>query len=113
LRVERGDDRLAILAVLLGLRLVAADDIALAFDLHLLDEELRLARFAFDEQRRERVLVFEDDLSHDRVGALPRPENIFKLARFEPLDRRRRDHAAIGDDADASNGKALTQTVDD
>ena len=36
----RGDDRLAILAVLLGLRLIAANDIALAFDLHLLDEEL-------------------------------------------------------------------------
>src|SRR6201997_204278 len=113
LRVERGDDRLAILAVFLGLRLVAADDIVLAFDHDLLDEELRLARLAFDGKRRERFLVFEDDLSHNRIGALPRAENIFELARFESLDRRRRDHAAIGDDTDAPDGKALTQTVDD
>ena len=53
LRVERGDDRLAILAVLFSLCFIAADDITLAFDLHLLDEELRLARLALDEQRRK------------------------------------------------------------
>ena len=112
MRVERSDDRLAILAVPFSFCFIAADDITLAFDLHLLDEELRLARFALNEQRREKVLVFEDDLSHNRVGALPRAENIFKLARFEPLNRRRRDHAAIGDDADASNGKTRVLDFD-
>src|ERR1700730_1591085 len=59
LGVERGDDRFAILAILLGLRLVAADDIALALDRDLLDKELRLARLAFDEQRDEGIIVFE------------------------------------------------------
>ena len=56
LRIERGDDRLAVLAVVLGLRLVAADDVARALDLHLLDEQLRLARLALDRgaARRDR-----------------------------------------------------------
>ena len=43
-----GHDRLPLGPVLLGLGLVATDDIALSRDLHLLDEELRLARVAFD-----------------------------------------------------------------
>ena len=110
--VERGDDRLALLAVVFGLRLVAADDVTGAFDLDLLDEELGLSRLALDEQRNERIVVVEHDLAHDGVGALARAEDIFELALLEPGDGGRRDHAAIGHDADPADGKALPQAVD-
>ena len=54
----------------------------------------------------------EHDLAHDRVGALARAEDIFELALLEPGDGGRRDHAAIGHDADPANGKTLAQAVD-
>ena len=113
LRIERGDDGFALLAVVLGLLLVAADDIANAFDLHLLDEELGLSRLALDQERRERIVVFEHDFAHDGVGALARAEDVLELALLEPGDGRGRDHAAVGDDADPADGKALPQAVDD
>jgi hypothetical protein len=50
LRIERSHDRFVLLAVVLGLFRVAADDVASAFDLDLLDEELCLSRLALDEQ---------------------------------------------------------------
>ena len=112
LRIERGDDRFAVLAVVLGLLLVAADDIAFAFDFHLLDKELRLSRFALDEED-ERIVVVEHDLAHDGVGALARAKDVFELALFEPGDGFGRDHAAVGDDADPADRKALSQAVDD
>ena len=67
LRIERGDDRFTVLAVVLGFRFVAADDIANAFGLHLLDEQLRLSRLALDEEGHERIVVLEHDLAHDGV----------------------------------------------
>src|SRR6202022_983676 len=50
LGLKRGDDRRAVGAVLLGLRFVATDHVALTIDLHFLDEQLRLARAALDQE---------------------------------------------------------------
>src|SRR6516225_5487390 len=75
LGVERDHDRLALLAVVLGLLLVAADDVTDALDLDLLDEELRLSRLALDDEGDERIVVLEHDLAHDRLGALARAQN--------------------------------------
>src|SRR6202035_2112034 len=86
LGVERGDDRFAVLAVVLGLLFVAADDIANAFGLHLLDEQLRLSRLALDQEGHERIVVLEDELAHDGVGALARAEDVVQLALLEPSD---------------------------
>ena len=113
LGVERGDDRFAVLAVVLGLRLVAADDIADAFDLHLLDEQRRFSRLALDEKGHERIVVLEHDPTDDGVGALARAEDVFQLALFQPGDGRRRYHAAVGDDADPADRKAPLQAIDD
>ncbi len=94
-------------------RLVAAEDVALALDLDLFDEELRLASLALDEQRNERRVVFEHELAHDGVGAFARAKDVFEPAGLQPLDRRRRDRAAGRDDADATNGETSVQPVDD
>src|SRR5271169_5788667 len=102
-----------VLAVVLGFRFVAADDIANAFDLHLLDEQLRLSRLALDEKGHERIVVLEHDLARDRLGALARAEDVLQLAFLEPGDGCGRDHAAVGDDADSADGKAPLQAIDD
>ena len=74
MRVERSHDRFAIAAVVLGLLLVAADDVADALDLDLLDEKLGLSRLALDEQGDERIVVLEHDPARDRLAAgLPPP----------------------------------------
>src|SRR5208283_1347717 len=93
LRIEGADDLLPILAVLLGLRLIAADDVALAVDLDLLDEELRLAGLALDVERREGGgVALEHHLPHDGVGALSGAEDVVEPARLQPLDSGRQDH---------------------
>jgi len=51
LGIEGGHDRLAVLAIFLGLRLVSADNVALVLDRHLLGEELRLAALPLDQER--------------------------------------------------------------
>ena len=108
LRIEPGDVRFAVLAVVLGLLLVAADDIAIALDLHLLDEELRFSRLALDQEGHERIVVFEHDFAHEGVGALARAQDVFQLALFQPGDGGGRDHPAVGDDADpAAEAKFL------
>src|SRR5271166_5552882 len=59
------------------------------------------------------IVVFEHDFADDGVGALARTEDILQLALFEPGDGCGRDHAAVGDDADPADRKALPQAVDD
>jgi len=73
---------------------------------------LRLAGLALDEQGDERIVVGEHDPARDRVGALAGAENVFELALFEAGDRIGRDHAAIGDPADAADMEARAQAVD-
>ena len=64
-------------AVLLGLRLVAADDVADPVDDDLLGEELRLALAALDEERREGLRIVENP-AHACVGALAHTQHIFQ-----------------------------------
>src|SRR6202022_1783194 len=109
----RSDDRFTGLAVVLGLFLVAADDIANAFGLHLLDEQLRLSRLALDEEGHQRIVVLEAELAHDALGALARAEDVLQLALLEPGDGCGRDHAAVCDDASPADGKAPPQAIDD
>jgi len=63
-------------------------------------------------RRDERIVVLEHDLAHDRVGTLARAQDIFEPAILEPGDGRGGNHAAVGDDADPADGKALPQAVD-
>jgi hypothetical protein len=109
---EAGKDGLAVGAVLLSLRLVATDDVAAAFASDLFDEQLGLARLALDQQRNERVVVLPHEAAGDRIRSLASAEDVFELALFEPLDRRGRDPAAIGDDANPADGKPCAQAVD-
>jgi hypothetical protein len=81
---KAGEDRLTVGAVFLGLRLVAAHDVAASLYLDLFDEQLRLAGLALDEERHERVVIVEHDLTRDGVGALARAENVFELAPPNP-----------------------------
>src|ERR1700733_14701060 len=70
LRIERSDNRLAIPTVLFGLRFVAADDVTLAFDLDLFDEELGLADLALHQQRVGASEGCDDGLANGAVDAL-------------------------------------------
>ena len=63
-------------------------------------------------QRHEGSGIVEHELAHQLVGALAHAENVEKPARFEFRDRLGADHAAIGDDADATDGEALAQPID-
>src|SRR3954452_3421731 len=113
LLLERGDDRLAVGAVLLGLGLVATGDVAAGGDENLLGEELGLLPGgAGDQQRREGALVSQDHVAHQAVAALAGAEHIFQAAFFQAGDGGFRDHAAIGDDADAADAEASAQAVD-
>ena len=112
MRIEGGDDRFTVLAVFLGLRLVSADDVALALDLHLFGKQLRLAPLPLDQERHEWAFVGEHDLPHQRVATLAGAENVVELALFEPGDRLGRDHTPVGHDTDAANAEALPQPVD-
>jgi len=113
LAFEPLDDGLPVGAVLLGLGLVAADDVADALDDDLLGEELGFPVLAVHEQGREGFGVVEHHLAHALVGALAHAEDVFEAARFERGDGRPGDHAAIGDHADAANAEAVAQAVDD
>jgi hypothetical protein len=64
-------------------------------------------------ERDERSGIVEHQFAHEFVGALPNAENVEKPARLEFGDCFRADHAAIRDDADPADGKALAQPVDD
>ena len=93
------------------LGLIAAQDVARRTDLDFLDEQLGLAPRALDEQRRQGLLVFEDQTANDGA-ALAGAANVFELALLQRRDRRGRDHAAVGNNAHPADVKALAQTVD-
>ena len=113
LLVQRGDDRLPVGGVLGRLGLVAADDVAPPLDLDLLGEQLGLLAIgALDAERRERLLVGQHDGAHQRVGALARAEHVFQPALLRGGDGRRRDHAAVGHDADPADAEAAAQAID-
>jgi len=76
-----------VLAVFLGLRLVAADDVALALDHDLLDEELRLARLALTAEGRS-SFILQHDLAHDG-SERSRAQEYIRACAPPALDRRR------------------------
>jgi hypothetical protein len=55
--------------------LIAAQDVARGADLDLLHKELGFAAGAFDQQRRQGLLVLEDQAANDRAAALAGAEN--------------------------------------
>ena len=110
--ILQGDDNgFAVLLVFFRLGFVAADDVTLAIVFDFLDEELRLAFRPLDKKRCEGGAVIEHDRSHQRVRPLARAKDIIKLALFQPLNGLSRDHAAIGDHANAADSEALAETV--
>ena len=109
--LQGGDNGFAVLPVFFRLDFVAADDVTLAINLDVLDEELRLAFRPLDKKRCEGGAVIEHDRSHQRVRPLARAKDIIKLALSQPLNGLSRDHAAIGDHANAADSEALAETV--
>ena len=109
--LQGGDNGFAVLPVFFRLGFVAADDVTLAIDLDLLDEELRLAFRRSIRSGVKGASVIEHDRSHQRVRALARAKDIIKLALFQPGNGLSRDHAAIGDHANAADSEALAETV--
>jgi hypothetical protein len=91
---------------------VAAQDVVRRADLDSLDKELGFAAHALDQQRRQRLFVVENEVADDGAVALAGTENVFELALLQRRDRRRGDHAAVGNDADPADMEALAQTVD-
>jgi len=113
LLVQRGDDRLPVGSVLDRLGLVAADDVAPPLDLDLLGEQLGLLAIgALDTERRERLLVGQHDGAHQCVRALAGAEHVFQAAFLERGNRRHRDHAAVGHDADTADAEAAAEAID-
>jgi hypothetical protein len=113
LLAEPGDDGLSFAAVAFRFGLVATHNVARRAKLDLLDEELGLASCTFDQQRRQRLFVLENEAADDGAAALAATENVFELALLQRRDRRGRDHAAVGDNTDPADMEALAQTVDD
>src|SRR3954451_14970574 len=110
--LETGYDGLPVSAALLGLGLVAADNVALAGVPHLFGKELGFRTIgALDQQGSERTIVRQHHLAHHAVGALARAEDVLEAALLKTLDGGGRDHAAVSDDAHPTNGKAMTQAV--
>ena len=99
--------------VLVGLRFVAADDIAGATHHDLLDEELGLAAGALDQERCEGLLVLEHDRAHAPVAALAGAENVFQPPLLQRPDRRRRDHAPVRHHAHPADLEARPKPVHD
>src|SRR3974390_688034 len=112
LAFERGQDRGPGGGVLLHLFAVATDDVAASGESNGLGFVVDVLVPLGDGERNERSGMVEDVFAHQFVAALAHAENIKKAARFEFGDGLGADHAAIGDDADALNGKALAQSVD-
>ena len=74
--LQAGDDRLAVGGVLLGLRLVAAHDVARAPDRHLLHEELGIPAAPLDQHRRERPLILQHHLADHRRAPFARAQDV-------------------------------------
>ena len=81
LPVERRDDGGAVGGVLLCFRLVAADDVVLALDHDLLDEELGVAAGALDEQRRERARSSSRTTSRTSLSVRSRAPRMYSSPR--------------------------------
>src|SRR3954469_2536314 len=87
LLIQGLDNGPAVGGVLLGFGLVAADNVAPALDLNLLDEELGLLTTgAWDAQGRERLLVREHHGAHPAVRALARAQHVFEATLLESGD---------------------------
>src|SRR5829696_1276683 len=114
LLVEGGNNGLTVGRILLGLGFVATDNVALALDLNLFDEELGLLTAgAWNAQGREWLLVCEHDGAHQAVGALAGTKHVFQPALLQGGDRLGTDHAAIRHYTDPTNGEAAAQAIND
>ena len=69
------DERLAIHPVLLGFSLIETGDLALAFSHYLLDEQLRLALGAFDQQEDKGLGVLDHRITDNLARALACPKD--------------------------------------
>jgi hypothetical protein len=109
---ERSQDRGSRGGILLHLFVIATDDVASPGERHSLGLVVDILIPLCKGERDKGSGVVEYKLAHEFVGALANAKNIQKPARFEFGDRFGADHAAIGDDTDATNGKAFAQPVD-
>ena len=109
---ERGQDRSPGGGVLPHLVVVAADDVAPPGERHRLGLVVDLL-FAFGQKERDEGRgIVEHEFAHELVAALAHAQNVEQLAGLQLRDRLGADHAAIGDDADPVDRKALAQPVD-
>src|SRR5450830_1224250 len=108
---EGCENRGAVGGVLLGLLVIAADDVAPPGERHCLRLVVDALATSGDGEGHEGARIVEYQFAHQLVGALAHAENVKKFPRFEFRDGLGADHAAVGDDADATDGKAPTQPV--
>lgn len=110
--LEAGDDRLAVGLVLLGLGVIAADNVAVFTDLDLFDPQLSFTALALENERNHRCRVIEHDVVDHAARAFAGPQNVFHAQLFERGDGIGADHAAIGDNAGACDAEARSQPID-
>ena len=109
---ERSQDCGAIGGVLLGLVVIAADDVAASSQRNRFGLVIDTLAALGDGQRHERCWIVEHKLAHQFVRTLAHTENVEEPACFKFSDRLSADHAAIRDNADATDGEPLAQPVD-
>src|SRR5450830_723825 len=96
---EGCENRGAVGGVLLGLLVIAADDVAPPGERHCLRLVVDALATSGDGEGHEGARIVEYQFAHKLVGALAHAENVKKSPRFEFRDGLGADHAAVGDDA--------------
>ena len=112
LSLQRGQDRGAGRGVLLHLLAIAADDVAPPGQGHGLGLVFDVLVPLCQNERNEGSGIVEDEVAHELVRALTNAQDIEETARLEFGNRFGADHAAIGDDANPADAKALAQPID-
>ena len=92
--------------------MIAADDVAPSSECDRLGFVVDLVSAPGQEERDEGRGIVEHEFAHEFVGALAYAQNVEHVAGFEFGEGLGADHAAVGDDADAVDRKALAQPVD-
>src|SRR5271165_2123924 len=109
LPLERGQDGGPGGGVLFHLLAIATDDVTPPGQRHRLGLVVDVLVPPGQNERDEGSGIVEGEFAHELVVTLANPKDVEKPARLEFGNRFGADHAAIGDDANPADGKALAQ----
>src|SRR5271165_2837490 len=112
LPLQRRQNRGAGRGVLLHLLAIATHDVAPPGQRHGLGLIFDVLLALGQNEGNEGSGIVEDKFAHQFIRALANAKDVEKPARLQFGDRLGADHAAIGDNANPANGKALAQPVD-